>query len=258
MEDIRQMSDVTKFLSAACVATGLAVTGGSVQAEVLTNGGFDVVGTTVPNVGLVNGNTFASMPGQTGTNSWDVFASIPGWTSLAGTAGIEVQTLNTITGTNAITPHSGDYYVELDSHGGATTNSGMYQSVSLSAGLYLLEFYYSPRVSGNPGDTNRIDFGLATNYASAGVQAGPFSSFVSGPSAVPPATSVGSWTLISAMFDVTGGNYDLWFEATGKDDSLGGFIDSVSLSVVPLPLGIILLPFGVAAMHLVGRRLRAA
>lgn len=252
MEDIRQMSDFTKFLGAACVATGLAVSGGPVQAEVLTNGGFDQKADIVGNFG----SNLNNLTG-TSTSSWDVFASIPGWTSLTGTAGIEVQSAGTI----PLAPQSGDYYVELDSDRGSAsgaTNSGMYQSVSLSAGLYVLEFYYSPRVSGNPGETNRIDFGLATDYATAGAQAGPFSSFVSGPSVGPPTTSVGSWTLISAMFNVSGGSYDLWFEATGADDSLGGFIDSVSLSVVPAPLGIVLLPFGFAALHLIGRRRRAA
>lgn len=245
------MPDFAKLTTGACLATCLAVAGAPALAVTLINGGFDekinVAGKFGANLNDLSGS---------GTSSWDVFTSIPGWTSLGGSSGIEVQSAGTV----PLAPHSPGYYVELDSHGNpGSNNSGMYQTVALSAGRYLLEFHYSPRVSGNPGDTNRIDFGVAANFAAAGNRSGPMSGFVSGPSAVTPQISVGTWTLISTVFDIIETkDYDLWFAAGGKDDSLGGFVDSVSLSVVPLPLGIVLLPFGFVAMHLVGRRLRAA
>jgi hypothetical protein len=59
------------------------------------------------------------------------------------------------------------------------------------------------------------------------------------------------------MFEVnTAGSYDLTFAAGGKEETLGGFIDTVSVNVVPAPAAALTLPFAFAAMHLVSRRRR--
>ena len=131
-------------------------------------------------------------------------------------AGIEIQTNPTLT---TIDAQDGYAYVELDSN----NNSSMKQSVYLDVGQYLLSFFYSPR-NNTLGD-NGIDYSIAG-----------LSGNVSGPSAGPPSTSVGSWTEITSLFTIsTAGSYDLGFAATGTSTSLGGFIDNVSIAAVPLP-----------------------
>lgn len=151
---------------------------------------------------------------QLNGGGWNVYNSIPGWTTVSG-AGIEVQTNPTL---DTIDAQDGRAYVELDSN----NNSLMSQIVSLDIGSYLLKFFYSPR-NATTGD-NGID------YSIAGMTGG-----ISGPSA-DPLTAVGFWTEISALFRVTtAGNYALNFEATGTSNSLGGFVDNVSIAAVPVP-----------------------
>ena len=66
-----------------------------------------------------------------------------------------------------------------------------------------------------------------------------------------PVTAVGTWSLVSHTFIVQDADtYRLSFGAAGQEETLGGFIDSVSIHAVPLPAAAWL--FGSALLGLVG------
>ncbi|WP_435007336.1 PEP-CTERM sorting domain-containing protein [Tundrisphaera lichenicola] len=155
---------------------------------------------------IVNGNFEAPVI----TNpSYSIFKTIPGWTSTTG-AGIEIQ--NHIAGA----PIEGDQFVELDSD----NNSNMFQDIATTVGQsYHLSFYYSPR----PG----------ISAASNGIKV------FWGGSEVTELTGVGQastdWSLHNFDLTATQGVTRLEFLATGTSDSLGGYLDVVSLNAVPEP-----------------------
>ncbi|WP_159089199.1 VPLPA-CTERM sorting domain-containing protein [Tateyamaria sp. Alg231-49] len=194
-------------------------------------------------VNLVTNGSFEDTPDFSG--SWRVFqgAELDGWEVQSG-AGVEIQTnsvgsvLDTLWGTK---------YVELDSHngnGGATTgptNSAIGQDIFLSAGHYLLSFYYSPRVNSLGTDTNGIDYSIAGVSGSA---SGPNDDF-----------RFGEWTLIEETVKIdVGDTYKLLFAATGGDETLGGLIDNVSLTAVPLPAGMLLLMTALGGLGIARRQ----
>ena len=208
-----------KRLYLASAAVGLLLSLPAQAATIVENGSFESF-----NAGGLNGS------------GWGVFASIPGWTTLSG-PGIEIQTNPTLGTINA---QDGLAYVELDSH----NNTSMGQSVALGVGRYALSFWYSPRVS-TLGD-NGIDYSIAG-----------LSGNVSGPSII-PVTAVGLWTEITSVFSIsTAGSYNLVFAATGIDNSLGGLIDNVSISAVPVPAAGFLLVGALGGLAALRRRRRA-
>lgn len=136
-----------------------ATQAGAASYNYVTNGGFE--DTSDGTAGLVNSHAQSNLTGS-GTSSWDVYSTRPGWTAGAGNAGIEVQTAGTV----GLTPHSGSYYVELDSDTTSTdpTNSSMSQNLVLNGGSYELSFWYSPR-NGN-SNTNYIEYQVLDNASS--------------------------------------------------------------------------------------------
>ena len=208
------------------VAAALAFGASAASAVTVVNGSFE----EDPGFVATDGQSFGTLVTGTGNNSWSVFTSLPGWSVVSG-PGVEVQTTNTL---GTINPQDQDHYVELDSN----SNSSILQSINFtSTGSYLLSFWYSPR-DGNAA-SNIIDYSL-----------GPLlSGSVTGPSNVVPVTAVGLWTLIEATFVVTQtGSYNLVFTANGTNNSLGGFIDNVSIAAVPVPAGGLLLLGSVAGL----------
>lgn len=222
---------ITLVTIAAAMIAAAPVAAGTVM-----NGSFEQ-GSVAPQVGKNNGNSFGSMVGATGTSSWDTWDALVGWRAQSGW-GIEVQTNGTLPQIDA---HSGNYYVELDSN----NNSVMSQKVSLGRGSYELSFYYSPRTS-TLGDNG-------INYWIAGLEG-----TVSGPSAGPPPTAVGDWTQITARFTIAEADaFMLTFGATGEPNSLGGLIDTISISAVPLPASALLLLAGLGGLGIARRRRKA-
>lgn len=217
---------MTKSISTIALAALVALgTGGAATAATVVNGSFeDVSGGKT----LVNGG------------NWKVYDQITGWATTAG-EGIEVQT-NTI-----IKAQDGNNYVELDSHpnnglNGATTNSTMVQDILLAVGRYQLSFWYSPRTS--DAGTNGISYSVGDLLI--GSITGPGSN---------PVTAVGKWTEVLAEFTVTtAGSYKLTFAAGGTANQLGGFIDNVSVSAVPLPAGGLLLLTALGGLAAARRR----
>ncbi|MFM9828037.1 MAG: PEPxxWA-CTERM sorting domain-containing protein [Sphingomonas sp.] len=151
------------------------------------------------------------------TTTWDstnfgsgpgfvILSSYEGWTGTP--AGLEVQ-YNNVAGT----PFSGANLVELDT----TRNSSITRTIN--AGNYLLRFYYSdrPNVSANSNGIN-VSVGSTNLVSVAGGNGGSNTNF----------------RLFTTRF-VTTGPQTLTFAATGVSDSLGGYIDDISLSGVPEP-----------------------
>lgn len=229
------------FNAAKCVAVaGALILGTSTANAVVLNGDFEDVSSSTPSVGLVNGNALSDLAGSSGRRSWDVYTSLPGWRTGSG-AGIEVQSNGTL---GSIDAHSGQHYIELDSHPRGNSNSSMEQDVTLGVGSYELSFWYSPRNSQT--DSNGIDYSI-----SDGLLAGS----ISGPGTIPQVTSVGDWSLVTARFMVdVAGDYTLSFAATGRQNTLGGFVDTVSIAAVPLPAAGLLLPIGFAVLVVAKRR----
>ncbi|MEM1313333.1 MAG: hypothetical protein AAGI51_02185 [Pseudomonadota bacterium] len=226
-------------------ACGVALVGVSSPAfatttNLLSNGDFESVDGRTD----INGNNplngLASPPG----GSWAVYSSLPGGWIASGGPGIEIQTnrtLGAIDSLDGFDGNPGEHYVELDSHHAADTNSGMEQSLLLEKGKYVFSFFYSPRTGNVGADDNLINWEILPGLGS---------DFISGPNPVGnPATEVGKWTKLTTFFELADQtNVTFRIFAGGKDNSLGGFVDNVSVSAVPVPAAFLMLAsaFGLA------------
>ena len=181
----------------------------SANASVITNGSFE------SSVGLNNGQ-------------WGVFNSIDGWYTSDG-SGIEIQR-NTVT-----TAQDGSQYVELDSHNGSSNSSMSQDLFGLTVGqTYQLDFWYKARTGATNDNGINVSWGESPDLS-------PFTyAFnVDGIAPMP-------WTLVTGFLTATAAEMTLTFSATGNENTLGGFIDNVSLKAasVPEPATIALLGLG--------------
>lgn len=165
------------------------------------------------------------------TGSWSVFGAIPGWRLVFGT-GIEIQ--DHVAGS----PFEGGQFVELDSH----NNSGIAQDIATSSGgTYLLSFAFSAR----PG-VSVMSNGVSIFWN------GAFLDFIT-------ASGTGlldtNWTTHDYEVSATGGLTSLEFHSAGISDSLGGYIDGVSLvAAVPEPGTLALLGIGLLGLGFTKRK----
>lgn len=230
---------IKTLVLASVIALGAQAAG----ASVIMNGDFETVDDrTGITGGGSDGDRLDSLAGKSGGASWDVYTDLPGgWVNKdkAGNprgAGIEVQTNKTVGGIEA---HSGLHYIELDSEkfGNTGSNSHLAQDIFLKAGTYSLKFWYAPRPGLSSVSSNRIASGIFTDVLSA---------WVTDPNNMSGRTERG-WTEIVRRFTVENDtNATLHFSALGKEDELGGFIDTVSIEAVPLPAGVVLMLSGLA------------
>ncbi len=173
------------------------------------------------------------------TRPWQVYNQISNgaWRATQGN-GIEIQTSGGVT-----TAHSGNQFIELDSdhrNGGigprGQSNSAMTRTLTnLDAGEYLLTYAYQAR-------TNRANDNTIGVYFDAGSTL--FSDLVD------TANGVGAngWIEHSVPLFVAedGSTRRLSFRAEGIENTLGGLIDTVSLTRTggvpePLPLALVAL-----------------
>jgi hypothetical protein len=190
----------------APAATSHALINGSFEESYFSNG------TTAQ--GTWNGIPLDQLNGT----EWDVYKSIPGWTTASG-AGIEIQS-NTV-----VQAQSGSRYVELDSHPGPNSNTTMQQTVAtVAGGSYQLDFYFHARPYMNGTSAASSVGGYSTN--AIGVSFGNNSFSVDG-------SPSDGWVHVSQVFKAIGSSTVLSFGALGLAETYGGFIDSVSLKQVP-------------------------
>lgn len=219
--------------------TAAMLTAGAAQASIVQNGSFEQSPGT-PGI-RNNGQIFENLNTGPGA-SWQIWNALPGWTTTAGD-GIEIQSNRTL---SFIDAQSGQHYVELDSN----SNSTMMQSVALGIGRYALDFHYSPRTStfGSNGISWSLD-GLTSGLVSN----------------ASPGASVGKWSKITSVFNVAAaGTYNLVFSAEGMSESLGGLIDSITITSapnqapapVPVPAASLLLLSAAGALAAVHGRVR--
>lgn len=220
---------ITQILKATAAAVALAVAT-SANANLIANGSFET-----PDIDTT--------PGSAGGSGWQVYSGgeVVGW-DLAWGAGIEIQKSGTV-----VTAQHGNQYVELDSHG-SSSNSAMFQTVNgLSVGAeYLLSFWYQPRTSNGRND-NGIDV-FVGEYLNEVVVLN-IDDVVSTPGS--------DWTEYTYLFTATNTLMSMGFEAVGMQNTLGGFIDNVSLVAVPEPGTLALLGLGLAGLGFVRRKVNA-
>ena len=151
--------------------------------------------------------------------AWDVFSTLPGWETSFGN-GIELQK-------NVVTrSQDGSHHIELDSHPRGASNTVMTQTLdSLSVGAnYLLEFYYKPRTNNtNDNGINVFWYDSAINF---------HINMLADFSTDSTRNLTPNWALQSVMFTAQAQSMDLSFGSFGRQNTLGGLIDNVSLTQV--------------------------
>lgn len=211
-------------LARAALALVLGVTAGTAAASpnLVVNGSFEDI---------------SANPGvqQLANNTWQVFNSLPGWTTFSG-AGIEVR--RNVAGV----AQDGVQFVELDSHG-ANPNSTMQQMLSTVSGQsYTLSFWYSPR-------PNTANFPATTNNIAVLWNGSTLLPTLGG------TNNTGSHHWQQYSYSVIGtGTDSLRFAAFGAQDTYGGSLDNISVTAVPEPETYALLLAGLGFMGGVARR----
>lgn len=190
-----------------------------VNASLITNGSFEQTRfvDSSTSVGSVFGTNLQAYENK--KRAWDVFYYLPGWETTYGN-GIELQK-------NVVTrSQNGSHHVELDSHRRGESNAVMTQTLkSLIVGAnYQLEFYYKPRTN------NNNDNGINVFWYDTAVD------FNIDMDAVLVADSTRrltpNWALQSISFIAQAESMNLSFASFGKQNTLGGLIDNVSLKKV--------------------------
>ena len=170
------------------------------------------------------------------TGGFAIFDTADGWTKGAGTAGIEIQ--DNVAGAPA--PTGGAQFVELDSTG----NSTMYYDLAVG-GTFNIDFLYSPRPN----------VGSASN---------PISVYLNGVKLSPPGTLTGgplgatSWMSYSTNHFSAAAGSRIEFRAEGTSDSLGGYVDNITISTAPEPSSWAMMLVGFGGLGALLRRRRAA
>jgi hypothetical protein len=206
-----------KFIKKVGLSVALIAISTSASASLITNGSFEQLdfADNSQSIGVVHGINLQNYANKNST--WDVFSNLPGWATSYGN-GIELQK-------NIVTQsQSGSQHVELDSHQYGSSNSVMTQTLdSLTIGSnYLLEFYYKARTNAvNDNGINVFWYDAAVDFDTN--MAVDFST--ESTKRLTP-----DWSLQSVIFTAKAESMALSFGAFGKQNTLGGLLDNVSLT----------------------------
>lgn len=165
----------------------------------------------------------ANAPGNGGFRIYAAGTVVNGWT--AGANGIELQA------SAAGTPFSGRNLVELDT----TANSSMF--LNLQPGTYRVSYFYAPR-PGVAAASNIINLSFGNRLLETITGLGGSNT---------------AWSQRTVDFS-TQSSGALTFAAAGTSDSLGGYLDNVSVGAVPEPSTWLMLITGFALIGYSMRR----
>lgn len=189
------------------------------NASLITNGSFEQLEFSdfSQSIGAVHQTNLQAFANK--NRAWDVFYNLPGWVTSYGN-GIELQK-------NIVArSQNGSQHIELDSHQRGASNAVMTQTLdSLTIGAnYLLEFYYKPRTNNsNDNGINVFWYDSAINFDM---------NMLADFSTNSTRSLTPNWSLQSVMFTAETQSMALSFGAYGKQNTLGGLIDNVSLNQV--------------------------
>jgi hypothetical protein len=171
-------------------------------------------------------------------SAWTVVTDFGAWTTTHG-AGIEVQRSGTV-----VPAFEGRQYIELDSDEQVTqrdpvhgSNSAMATILDLAEGqTYRVSFAYRPRTN------NEDDNGISVSVGQLIGQM--FTATRSIGQASARRSEQNEWRTVSMVFTALAGDNALQFAAFGAENELGGFIDDVNVSSVPVPAAALLFATG--------------
>ena len=203
-------------LNKTLITLSLLITASIANASLITNGSFEqlIFADNSTSQGLVHNTNLQTFENK--NSAWDIFYALPGWVTTAGN-GIELQK-NVVTSS-----FEGKNHIELDSHKNGSSNSVMTQSLdSLTIGAeYLLEFSYKARTNHkNDNGINVFWYDASTDFNKSMIA--DFA--INGRSKHSP-----NWSIQSVLLIAQSETMDLSFGAFGKQNSLGGLLDNVSL-----------------------------
>ncbi|WP_120496658.1 DUF5801 repeats-in-toxin domain-containing protein [Kiloniella sp. EL199] len=164
--------------------------------------------TPVQNEELIINGSFETNP--LNGNGWDTFDVIEGWGSGSGNQ-FEVQKGNI----GGIAPKEGNSKIELDGHNGPESNATLEQTVEgTNVGEnYVLTFWYAPRP--NDGQSDSSSFKVLWGDQEVIVK---------------NSTNANEgWQKVTVVVSGTGEPTNLTFLGTGQENTLGAYIDGVSL-----------------------------
>jgi len=208
-----------KFINKILTTVSIIAFSTAVNASLITNGSFEQLAFSDDSrsFGLIRNTDLLAFANK--RKGWEVFYTLPGWTTSYGT-GIELQK-------GVVTrSQEGSNHVELDSHPRGASNSVMTQTLgSLTIGAdYLLQFYYKPR-------TNRKnDNGINVYWYDSAIDFNLEMETTYNINSTKRATR--NWALQSISFTAIADSMNLSFGSYGKQNTLGGLLDNVSLNEV--------------------------
>ena len=191
---------------------------------------FALFATSTQALPFTNGS-FENIGGQTLQHgNWGYFPTVPGW---VGINHIEIHKGNG--GSTFVTPADGKYYAELNAHPAQYGSFELQQTFDTTAGqTYQLEFFAQKRRYGDGHFLFSVG-NIVQNVINSHVK--------------------GQWKKFAYQFTATGSSTTLGFiSGQGGNDTVGHYLDNVSVTTVPEPSVLGLIALGAMGLLFTRRR----